>query len=234
MIDYYASDVHVSVERPLIAARFLRFLDQVKQDADRLFLLGDIFDFWVGHKQRRLEYVKPILNRIHELEAAGVEVHYIAGNRDFNFRTNGSPCPDELTVESAGQRVYLSHGDLLCTADRNYRQARKMIRSKPIRATLSHMPLALSSFLSEGYRRLSKRIVARKPRREKAIDFASVRAHLLKGHDVVVCGHVHRAARYEVRLPGGRTGEFITLGDWKRNGIYLVARNGRLCLRTFP
>ena len=234
MIDYYASDVHVSPERPHVTARFLRFLDRVMEDGNRLFLLGDIFDFWVGPKQRRLGYVKPVLNRLRELEEVGIEVRYVAGNRDFNFRSNATPIPDELTVESAGKRLYLSHGDLLCTADRNYRQARKMIRSRPVLAVLTHMPLGTSSFMSEGYRRLSQRIVARKPRREKAIDFASVRAHLLEGHDVVVCGHVHRAARYDVTLPGGRTGEFITLGDWQRVGIYLVARDGRLCLRKFP
>ena len=234
MIDYFASDVHVSARRPHVAARFLRFLDRVKDDGDRLFLVGDIFDFWVGPKQRRLGYVKPILSRLHDLKEAGVEVTYIAGNRDFNFRQNGSPVPDELTVESAGRRVYLSHGDLLCTADRNYRNARSILRGRPILAALALMPLGLSTFLSEGYRRLSQRIVARKPRREKAIDFAGVRRHLIAGHDVVVCGHVHRAARYEVSLPGGRTGEFITLGDWQRVGVYLVARNGRLCLRTFP
>ncbi len=234
MIDYFASDVHVSPERPHITARFLRFLDRVMEDGNRLFLLGDIFDFWVGPKQRRLGYVRPVLDRLRELEEAGIEVQYVAGNRDFNFRCNGTPIPDELTVESAGKRLYLSHGDLLCTADRSYRQARKMIRSRPVLAVLTHMPLGASSFMSEGYRRLSQRIVARKPRREKAIDFASVRAHLLKDHDVVLCGHVHRAARYEVTLPGGRTGEFITLGDWQRAGIYLVARDGRLHLRKFP
>ena len=91
----------------------------------------------------------------------------------------------------------------------------------------------MSGFLSEGYRRLSKRIVARKPRREKAIDFASVRRYLMDGHDVVVCGHVHRAARYQVDLPDGREGEFITLGEWNRRGSYLESRDGVLTLRRF-
>jgi len=234
VIDYFASDVHVSPERPHVTARFLRFLAKVEENGNRLFLLGDIFDFWVGPKQRRLGYVRPLLDRLSRMDAAGIEMHYIAGNRDFNFRRNGTPIPEDLTVLSAGKRIHLSHGDLLCTADRKYRQARRMIRSRPVRALLTHMPLRASSFFSEGYRRLSQRMVARKARREKAIDFASVRAHLLDGHDVVLCGHVHRAARYEVAVPGGRTGEFITLGDWQRTGTYLVSRGGSLHLRKFP
>jgi len=65
------------------------------------------------------------------------------------------------------------------------------------------------------------------------VNFGRVRGHLLAGHDVVVSGHVHRAARYEVDLPEGRTGEFITLGEWGRRGSYLEARAGSLNLRTF-
>jgi UDP-2,3-diacylglucosamine pyrophosphatase LpxH len=76
-------------------------------------------------------------------------------------------------------------------------------------------------------------VVARKPRQETAVDFSRVRAHLLAGHDAVVCGHVHRAARYRIALPGGKTGEFLTLGDWNREAVYLVGRDGELRLRKF-
>jgi UDP-2,3-diacylglucosamine hydrolase len=238
-IDYFASDVHVAAEQPQISDRFLRFLDQVMQDGQRLFLLGDIFDLWVGPKQKRLPYVKPVLRKLREAAAAGVEVHYMAGNRDFNFdaRVNGGPppraLPEIMSVEAAGKRLYLTHGDLLCTNDRDYRHARAIGRSLPVRFAFSRMPLGISTFLSRGYRRLSERAVRRKSRRETAVDFARVRAHLLSGHDVVVCGHVHRASRYRVALPDRREGEFITLGDWNREGVYLVAQDGRLVLRKF-
>lgn len=238
-VDYFASDVHVAEERPSVTDRFLRFLDQVAADGARLFLLGDIFDLWVGSKQARLPYVVPVIAKLRELTAAGVHVEYMAGNRDFNFdaRVNGGPpprrIPEVLTVESAGRRLLLTHGDLLCTGDRAYRRARGIGRSLPVRFAFSRMPLAASIFLSNGYRRLSERAVKRKSRWEKAVDFSRVRAHLLHGHDVVVCGHVHRAARYNVRLPNDREGQFITLGDWRREGIYLVGRDGELTLRRF-
>jgi UDP-2,3-diacylglucosamine hydrolase len=211
----------------------------VQADAARLFLLGDIFDLWVGPKQTALPYVVPIIRKMREVTAAGIEVHYMAGNRDFNFdaRVNGGPpprrLPETLTVDSGGHRLFLTHGDLLCTNDRAYRRARSIGRSLPVRFALAHLPLALSTFLSDGYRRLSARAVARKSRWEKAVDFSRVRAHLLHGHDAVVCGHVHRAARYRVAMPEDRSGEFITLGDWHREGVYLVSREGRLQLRKF-
>jgi UDP-2,3-diacylglucosamine hydrolase len=237
--DYFVSDVHLAAENPRVSARFLRFLDVVGRGGGRLFLLGDIFDLWVGPKQTRLPYVVPILAKLREVTAAGVEVTYIAGNRDFNFdaRVNGGPpprrLPEQMTVETQGRRLYITHGDLLCTGDRAYRRVRSIGRSVPVRAAFSSMPLTVSTFLSRGYRRLSARVVARKPVCETAVDFSRVRAHLLAGHDAVVCGHVHRAARYRIELPGGRAGEFLTLGDWNREAVYLVARDGQLLLRKF-
>ena len=237
-VDYFASDVHLAAENPRVSARFLGFLDEVREEGGRLFLLGDIFDLWVGPKQTRLPYVVPILEKLREVTASGLKVHYIAGNRDFNFdaRVNGGPpprhLPETMSVESAGKRLFLPHGDLLCTGDAGYRRARRIGRSAPVRFAFGAMPLVVSTFLSRGYRRLSERVVASKPRREVAVDFARVRAHL-EAHDVVVSGHVHRGARYRVPLPEGRTGEFITLGDWTREAVYLVGRDGALRLRRF-
>ena len=239
-VDYFVSDVHLAPDRPDVSDRFLRFLDAAGKDAERLFLLGDIWDLWVGPKQTRLPYAMPVLQRLREMKKGGVEVVFLPGNRDFNFdpQLNGDPVkkehPEDLSIESAGLKVYLTHGDLLCTADHSYKRARAMLRSGPVRAIFNHMPLPISIFLSEGYRRLSGRAVARKPRRQKSVDFARVRSHLLRGHDAVICGHVHRAARYRVDLPGGRHGEFVTLGDWGRRGVYAVSRGDRLALRSFP
>ena len=240
--DYFASDVHLAAERPRVSQLFLRFCERVREDAARLYLLGDIFDLWVGSKQEQLPYVVPILEKLRELIADGIEVHYIAGNRDFNFDAdlggNGSAAdrnlPESMTVEAAGRRLYLTHGDLLCTGDVAYGRARTVLRSGPLRAAANHLPLSFTTFVSTGYRRLSERETARKTRLEIAVNFGRVRSHLTAGHDVVVCGHVHRAARYEVDLPGGSKGEFITLGEWARRGSYLEARDGELNLRRFP
>ncbi|MHC4408438.1 MAG: UDP-2,3-diacylglucosamine diphosphatase, partial [Planctomycetota bacterium] len=116
-VDYFVSDVHLAAERPRVSDLFLRFCDHVAKDATRLFLLGDIFDLWVGRKQERLDYVVPIIEKIRALSAHGVAVSYIAGNRDFNFDAplvsggEPSPLPDSMSIESAGRRIYLTHGD---------------------------------------------------------------------------------------------------------------------------
>ena len=238
-VDYFASDVHLAAERPRVSQLFLRFCERVRQDAARFFLLGDIFDLWVGSKQEQLPYVIPILEKLRELIAEGIEVHYIAGNRDFNFDSTLSTdepertLPESMSVEAAGRRLYLTHGDLLCTGDVAYGRARTVLRSGPLRAAANNLPLSFTTFASTGYRRLSERETARKTRLEIAVNFGRVRGHLTAGHDVVVCGHVHRAARYEVDLPGGAKGEFITLGEWSRRGSYLEARDGQLNLRRF-
>ena len=236
-LDFFASDVHLSGDRPDVTARFLRFLDVVEREGTRLFLLGDIFDVWLGAKQTRLPYVVPVLERLRKLTANGLAVAYLAGNRDFNFDAglNGGPHPslppDELTVDSGGLRLYLTHGDLLCTGDRAYRRTRRAARSAPIRWLGNHLPLRFATWLTHGFRRLSERELRRKPRLETAIDFSRVRSHLVKGHDAVISGHVHRAGRYRVELGAGRTGEFLTLGDWYRDGIYVVCEGGTLGFR---
>jgi len=238
-VDYFTSDVHLAAERPRVSQLFLRFCDFVREDAARLFLLGDIFDLWVGSKQQRMPYVIPILEKLREVIADGVEVHFIAGNRDFNFdaelsaTTPDRPLAESMSVTAAGRRLYLTHGDLLCTGDVAYGRARTVLRSGPLRAAANHLPLAFTTFMSSGYRRLSERETARKTRLEIAVNFGRVRGHLLAGHDAVVCGHVHRAARYSVDLPEGGHGEFITLGEWSRRGSYLEARDGELSLRKF-
>ncbi len=238
-VDYFVSDVHLAAGRPFVTKLFLRFCDHVRGDATRLFLLGDIFDLWVGKKQQRLPYVAPIVEKLRELSRAGTELHFIAGNRDFNFDLplddGDGPLAveDSMSIQSAGRRLFLTHGDLLCTGDVAYGRARAILRSPPARAAASSLPLALTTFLSTGYRRLSERETARKTRLEIAVNFGRVRSHLTGGHDVVVSGHVHRAARYEVDLDGGSTGEFITLGEWRRQGSYLESRNGDLKLRVW-
>ncbi len=237
--DYFVSDVEIAAERPHVTERFLGFLEKVRSDGRRLFLLGDIFDYWVGGRQAHLDYVRPLIDALRGLVQAGVEVHYLAGNRDYGFdvQLDGEPVArpaDQLVVESGGRRLLLEHGDLLCTGDRAYRRWRAVGRSIPVRFALSAVPLALAAFLGRGYRRLSVRIVARKTRREMAVNFAEVRRRLLQGHDVLVCGHFHRAARYRVGLPERRSAEFITLGGWERHGTYLVGDDQDLQLHKYP
>jgi UDP-2,3-diacylglucosamine hydrolase len=237
--DYFVADVHLAPDAPDVSHRFVRFLDRVRQEAGRLFLLGDIFDIWVGRKQARMPYAARILEKLRELAYAGVEVHYIAGNRDFNFdaRVSGGPSaqhlPEVMSVESGARTLYLTHGDLLCTRDRSYQRARRIVRSPFVRGLMDGLPLRLTRFAAEGYRRLSKRAVKRKTTRTLSMDFSWVKERLKRGYDAVICGHSHDVACYKIPLPGGRLGEFITLGDWRAEGVYLVAEGGDLTLRRF-
>ena len=235
----FAADLHLQAQDSRGLGRAVELLALCSTRTRVLYLLGDVFDLWTSPGLLRLPELGPLFEAFQSAAAAGLRMVFLPGNRDFNFdaRVNGGPpprrLPEMLTVDSAGRRIFLTHGDLFCTGDRAYRAARGIGRSFPVRMAFSHMPLGFSSFLSQGYRRLSARAVQQKSMWEKAVDFSRVRGHLLQGHDTVICGHVHRAARYKVDLPGGRIGEFITLGDWNRQGIYLVARNGDLTLRRF-
>ena len=101
----------------------------------------------------------------------------------------------------------------------------------PIEGPLAHIVLRPVVIKDPGP--ILKVVFPMKTRLEIAVNFGKVRGHLLAGHDVVVCGHVHRAARYAVDLPDDGSGEFITLGEWGRRGSYLEASDGELNLRKF-
>lgn len=218
MLVYLASDLHLSQHRPDLVAAFLEFLERVRDERADLYLLGDLFDAWIGDDDPR-PYAKRVAEGL--LATSRVNpVRFLHGNRDFLLgqdyarRSGLTILSDPCTVELGGVRTVLSHGDILCTRDRAYQRFRRY----------SHVPARQRRFLSRplwwrqgivGLARARGRLRRRRaPTAWMDVDPEAVAA-LLRTHGArrLVHGHTHRPAWHEFTLEGG-TAERIVLGPW--------------------
>jgi UDP-2,3-diacylglucosamine hydrolase len=225
------SDVHLSPRHPDRTRSFLDFLGRQAPGTGELYVLGDLFDYWIGPKHLDLPDYREALEALRDVGARGTRVVFFAGNRDFylsrRFREflGAQVVHGALDVTFASGRVHLCHGDRLCTRDRATRRAQAVIRSALVEAVFTRLPVRLARFLAEGYRAHSRRVTPGKPARHVALDDRAVLEVFRGGADVIVCGHTHRATKHTWRL-GGRDKVLFSLGDWADGPSYLVEEQG--------
>jgi UDP-2,3-diacylglucosamine hydrolase len=221
----FVSDVHLAPHLPAIVASFRAFVDAAAEQASALYVLGDLFDFWVGAKNARLREYAPVLEGFRRATAAGLPITFVPGNRDFQFDADFG---HTLGVEVAGdfheirlgdRRVLLHHGDLFCTRDRGYLALRRFVRNPVVRTLVRAMPLAVSMSLARVVRKKSDRAVARKSSAEAGLVDDAVIEWFRRGFDAVVCGHVHLAATRTLG-DGTARGTLVTLGSFDEGGQY--------------
>ena len=208
----FVSDVHLYAGGNAYLGDFVGFLRSVASAAEELFILGDLFDFYVGHRQGRLPFYDSLFGAIRELVEDGTRVHVCRGNRDFLvgrlFRECGATLlPDEHTREFGGFKVHLSHGDQFCIHDRSYQfWARGVLRAAPIRFLVRNMPVWFATWLARRYRTVSraKQVrVSRQGARRLDCILDGVREQLERDpHDVVICGHIHHMAETPFEVNG--------------------------------
>ena len=226
MATLFVSDVHLSASRPRLVALFLKFLATDARAADALYILGDLFDEWVGDDAADA-IAREVAAGLALLAGTGVPIYMMHGNRDFllrpgfattaGFRLIGDPT--SLTLH--GTPTVLTHGDLLCSADVRYQRARARYRRPWKEALFLRLPRAIRA---EVARRLhaastrSKRVAA--PEIMDVTDEAVTA--LLRANDYprVIHGHTHRPARHEHVIDGHRCERWV-LGDWYARGSYL-------------
>jgi len=222
----FISDLHLEADRPEIGDQFLAFLEGEARDADALYILGDLFEFWVGDDDPN-EHYAVMKSALRALVDSGVRVYFMHGNRDFMIgvdfahETGVQILPDPHPVELHGTNVLLSHGDAMCIDDIEYQQIRAMTRNPEWQAMM------LTKSLEE---RLAFAANARTESQKKS---TSLNAEIvdvnqgevekmIAGHgvDILLHGHTHRPAVHEVDL-GERTAKRIVLGDWFEQGSVL-------------
>jgi UDP-2,3-diacylglucosamine hydrolase len=238
---YVTADLHLrgeANEPPLMGFRNL--CRRVGESGSPLYILGDLFDYWVGARQVRLDGFRVILDLL-AAAAARAPVHILPGNRDFAMGAEIAGIPgvtlhaDDAEVAWAGRRALLSHGDLFLANDRAYQRMRRVLRTPLVRGALRALPLPLSLRLAGALRSRSTTAVARKPRSAFEISFVRVRDLFRQGgYDVIVAGHVHRPGVYVGEL-SGRPRRFLTLGAWGARGWVVRLRpDGTALLERFP
>ncbi len=234
MTTLFISDLHLDATRPAITELFGDFVRREAKSADALYILGDLFEAWVGDDDPSEvgAYVATVLR---EVADAGVPAYFIRGNRDFLLgsefasRAGFRILPDPAVVVLYGRPTLLMHGDLLCTDDVAYQAFRTQTRNPAWQEQFLAQPLAARLAFAAQARAASQahqaslREGGNDVRFETVTDVApaTVEATFARfGIDRMIHGHTHRPNVHELRVEG-RDCERIVLGDWYEQGSVL-------------
>lgn len=221
----FIADLHLHHKRPDIIRAFVILLEQKAPQFDELYLLGDIFEAWVGDDGAP-EYLEPVYQALRKLAALGTRILFQHGNRDFLFgqaaatRLEVTLLPEVVRLESEQGPFLVLHGDQLCTDDRDYQQFRTMVRDPKWQQAFLAKPLAEREAIAQQLRETSRSETANKT--ETITDVSSTAVSALMQHeqvDLIIHGHTHRPALH--KRQNGDHGMRLVLGDWDREGWYL-------------
>jgi UDP-2,3-diacylglucosamine hydrolase len=223
----FISDLHLAPERPAIIGLFLNFLKTRAGHAEALYILGDLFEYWIGDDAGRAPEVQPLTAALRALTHAGVPVYVMHGNRDFllgqEFEsvTGCRLLPDPSIIDLYGERVLLMHGDTLCTDDVDYLKFRAMVRNPQWIAGFLAKPIPERIAMVREVREVSKTAMAAKKPEIMDVNNEAV-AEAFRAHSVrhLIHGHTHRPARHRFELDGQPV-ERTVLGDWYDQGSVL-------------
>jgi UDP-2,3-diacylglucosamine hydrolase len=222
----FISDLHLSPERPAANLAFYRFLREVASQADALYILGDLFEYWAGDDDLADPFNAQVVDALCAL-AEAVPVGILHGNRDFLLmqpfaQASGARLlADPTRIDLYGTPTLLMHGDLLCTQDRRYQAFRRIVRNRAVQGAFMHLSLPRRKHIIGGARRVSE---GEKQAKQMAImdvaPEAVEQAFRESGCERLIHGHTHRPARH-AHVVDGRTCERWVLSDWYRRGEYL-------------
>jgi len=236
MRDVFIADAHLVDPTTENYRRLLAFLESLQGNTRTLYLLGDLFEFWVGYRHVVFAPYVPVLEALRRLRAGGTQIVCVEGNHDFHlgpYFEEVLGCrvlPDGGAVEIDGRRVHIAHGDLVNPGDRSYRLLRTILRSAPLRWLLQVVPPDWTWGIARWAGRQSRKGHAANRRRwvPEALLAAHARQRFAEGCAVVVTGHFHQPL---LRTEG--EGLVVALGDWIDQFSYAVCEDGRFELRTF-
>ncbi|MGH8193916.1 MAG: UDP-2,3-diacylglucosamine diphosphatase [Woeseiaceae bacterium] len=230
MTTLFISDLHLEANRPEIGEQFLSFLAHEAPAADALYILGDLFEYWIGDDDPNPYYAE-MKRAIRALTDRGVPVSFMHGNRDFMIgdrfaeETGVRLLPDPWSLELYGRDVLLSHGDALCTDDVKYQEVRSITRDPAWQAMMLRKSVAERRAIAEQARADSEAHGGSIDLQISDVNQGAVEG-LLRQHKVrtLLHGHTHRPDVHGFML-NGRPATRIVLGDWYSQGS-VVRWNG--------
>ncbi len=239
MSTLFISDLHLDPARPDITGQFLTFLEQEGRQAEALYILGDLFEAWVGDDDPEPEKRRAVAG-LKALADSGVPLFFMRGNRDFLIgdrfaRDSGCTLLEDPTVvDLYGARVLLMHGDTLCTDDHEYQAFRRTTRDPAWQRQVLAMPLQQRLQMAEQARAQSIARNKGKPEAIMDVNAQAVTASLSEhGVNMLLHGHTHRPKVHQLRVdeqPATR----IVLGDWYTQGSVVVWDAEGFELRELP
>jgi len=223
----FVSDVHLNRTRANIVRAFIEFLGQKARHADALFILGDLFDEWLGDDDDEPPHAE-VSDALAALTAAGVPLSVVHGNHDFLLgkkfakRIGCTLLGDHTVIDNYGTPTLIMHGDTLCTRDVKYQNFRKMTRNPITQKMFLSMSLAKRAEKAANIRHESSKDTALKSDEIMDVTPRTV-DEVMRKHGVrhVIHGHTHRPAIHDFTLDG-REATRIVLGDWYEQDSVLI------------
>ncbi|RMG36753.1 MAG: UDP-2,3-diacylglucosamine diphosphatase [Gammaproteobacteria bacterium] len=216
----FISDLHLAEERPQTLALFEHFLRQRPHPGDQLYILGDLFDAWVGDDDDAPLAVR-VRTSLRGVSRRGISLYLQRGNRDFLMgrrlmkAIGATLLPDPFKLEVAGEPTLLMHGDLLCTDDIAYQKARRRLRNPLFQWLALRRSLAARRKMAADYRRRSGEKTAMTPAEIMDANPETVRRYLERhGATQLIHGHTHRPAVHEHPLADGTQARRYVLDEW--------------------
>lgn len=239
MSTLFIADLHLCSEEPAIVAGFLRFLAGEARQADALYILGDLFEAWIGDDEPEPLHGQ-IAAAIKTLVDSGVPCYFIHGNRDFLLGKRFASAsgmtllPEEKRLELYGRQVLIMHGDTLCTDDEGYQAFRRKVHQPWLQALFLAFPLFIRKRIAARMRAGSKAANSSKSMAIMDVNPQAV-VDILTRHHVqwLIHGHTHRPAIHTLTANGQPAFRGV-LGAWHEEGSMIKVTAENVELIHFP
>ena len=230
----FVSDIHLSEKRPDLTNAFEAFLNESKEACTHLFILGDLFEIWIGDDDDN-SFHKDIKTTLSEFVLDGPEVFFMHGNRDFLIgdafanEVGISIISDPYSIDINGLKTILSHGDFLCTDDSDYIEFRNNVRSEEWQKDFLAKSIDERNEIANLLRSESKNATSEKSLEITDANLETVNNFIQENNpDIFIHGHTHRPKIHQHNLT-----KRVVLGDWDKCGWYLSIEENSLNLKEF-
>lgn len=222
------SDLHLDPGYPATIQRFLELLETSARNSEAFYILGDLFEIWIGD-----DYIDPayqaVINTLQACTRQGLKIYLLHGNRDFLLgaqfmrQTGCRLLADPVMIDLYGQPVLLMHGDLLCTDDTEYQLFRRTIRDPDWQTAVLRKTVEERLAMAKDARSLSSELTLDKPESIMDVNQDAV-GKIFEQYDtqLLIHGHTHRPGFHDL-IVNNKPVRRIVLGDWHDKGNYLQA-----------
>lgn len=229
---YFISDLHLNDQAPETLAAFQHFLENEGQEARALYILGDLFEAWIGDDTMSAT-AATVAKSLLAYQSQGKQLFYMHGNRDFLLgedfarRCEMEILPDPSVIELGGEKIVITHGDLLCTDDKAYQAFRKVVHQSWLQKLYLSLPLKFRQKIAGLLRQKSKAAGPKKTSKMMDVnEDAAIETMLIFGARKIIHGHTHKPAYHKLE-----SGKRYVLGAWDEQWAVLEYSDGEFDLQ---
>jgi len=230
---YFISDIHLDVNNLDVTNKFLNFISEKSSDMKELYILGDLFEFWIDDKYD-IDQNNIIISTLNDITKKGTKVFLIHGNRDFLIGkrfakiTNIEILPENYILNLGDTKILITHGDLLCTDDIDYQKFRKFIRNKITLKIFNLLGNRIKTKIASYLRAKSQKVTSQKPENIMDVNNDTVIEFYNKFNtNIIIHGHTHRKNIHVTQTSGESFFRYV-LGDWHNAPSYIVYKNNKI------